>query len=104
MEDIAAALVPINQPVVACNPVSFPLYKNPICAPEEGKVEDVWLTVVDPVIVGEDKGPKLREEQDRELQVIVPLELIAPQVIEFEPMEREVVKEVVFQQHLNISA
>ena len=113
MEDIAAALVPINQPVVACNLVSFPLYKNPICAPEVGKVEDVWLTVVEHVIVGEDKVPKLREEQVSVPQVIVPevfkpvqvsvLQATGPHSRVFDPIASLVFNTLMSQQVLNVS-
>ena len=64
------------------------------------RVLEVWLTVVEPVKVG---APKVREEQDRELQVIAPLELIAPQVRFFVPIFRSVVREDPFQHTLNIS-
>ena len=39
------------------------LYTNPIYAPDVGKLVEVWLTVVEPAIVGVDKAPILREEQ-----------------------------------------
>ena len=94
MEEIDSAIVPINKPVVACNPESLPLYKNPIYSPEVGRVVEVWLTVVEPVKVG---APNVREEQDRELQVT------PPQVRFFVPIFKSVVREDPFQHTLNIS-
>ena len=59
---------------------------------------------MDPVIVGVDMGPKLRDEQDNVAHVTVPLQLIAPQLRVFVPILRSVVRVDPLQQALNISA
>ena len=69
---MAVADVVTTHPPIGWRPVGLPLYKYPICEPDVGKVEEVWLTVVEPVKVG--------EEHDNPPQVTVPEVLITPQL------------------------